>query len=68
MYEAIRRSKGPIKCSIYLSPVEYQNKAEVYKQARRWGLDITDKGDTMTIKNAHKTGLLEESTIWLDRP
>jgi hypothetical protein len=31
-------------------------------------LSIADKGDMMIVKNVHKTGLLEETMIWLDRP
>ena len=68
LYAAIRRSKGQIKCSMSLSPVEYKNKDEVYRSARRWRLQIQDKGDMMIIKNVDGTGLLQETVVWLNRP
>jgi hypothetical protein len=68
LYAAIRRNKGQIRCSMSLSPVEYKNKAEVYRSARKWRLQIQDRGDMMIIRNIDGTSLLQETTIWLGRP
>jgi hypothetical protein len=68
LYTAIRQNRGQIKCSLSLSAAEYHNKAEAYRSARRWRLQIIDKGDMMVVKNTAGTGLLQENMIWLDRP
>ena len=68
LYTAIRRNKGQIKCSMSLSPVEYTNKAEVYRSARRWRLQIQDRGDMMIIRNMDGNSILPETTVWLGRP
>jgi hypothetical protein len=67
LYEAIRKNKGQLKCSVFLSAAEYTNKAETYREARRWGLQIEDKGDLMIVKNPKRSGLIPEIMIWLDR-
>jgi hypothetical protein len=68
LYTALRKKRGPLKCSLSLSAIEYTNKAEVYRQARRWRLNIEDKGDMMIVKNSQATGQMTECKIWLDRP
>ncbi len=50
-----------------LSPVEYKNKAEVYRSARKWRLQIQDRGDMMILRNLGGNSLLQETTVWLGR-
>jgi hypothetical protein len=51
LYAALRKKRGPLKCSPSLSAIEYTNRAEVYRQARRWKLNVEDKGDMMIVKH-----------------
>ena len=60
LYAALRKKRGPLKCSISLSAIEYTNRAEVYRQARRWQLNVEDKGDMMIISNPRGQGLIPE--------
>jgi hypothetical protein len=68
LYAALRKKRGPLKCSISLSATEYTNRAEVYRQARRWKLNVEDKGDMMIVKHPQAPGHMTDNKIWLDRP